>query len=232
MRTRFTITFLVAVVACLATAGAAIAVKAIAIYANDMDSTAKRKQVVKSAGKNCDRGGSPIALRVTVGPRTDECIYRTPVVGRDVEIFATARLLSGTPRDIRKRTFLALNLRNGGGGKYQLAVFPLQRKFQLRKDLPDGTRKFLAVGKRIKRIHGINKANVMRLRAFNLERTRDKDDCRLLVYIGDKRLAVVTDDHAGPLRGRFASVSVGSSRNASGAVASFDDLVVRVPSPF
>ena len=232
MGRRFAITFLATAVACLATAGAALAVKAIAIYANNMGTTAKRAQVVKISGSNCDRGGSPIALRVTVGRRTDECIYRTPVVGRDVEIFATARLLSGTPRAIRKRTFLALNLRNGGGGKYQLAVFPRQRKFQLRKDLPDGTRKFLAVGKRIKRIHGINKANKMRLRAFNLERTRDKDDCRLLVYIGDKRLAVVTDDHAGPLRGRFASMSVGSSKNDAGAVASFDDVLVRVPSPF
>ena len=232
MGRRFTITFLAAALACLATAGSAFAVKAIAIYANSLGSTAKRAQIVKIAGTNCDRGGSPIALRVTVGPRTDECIYRTPVVGRDVEIFATARLLSGTPRALRKQTFLALNLRNGGGGKYQLAVFPLQRKFQLRKDLPDGTRKFLAVGKGIKRIHGINKANNLRLRAFNLERTNDKDDCRLLVYIGDKRLAVVTDDHAGPLRGRYASMSVGSSKNASGATASFDDVVVRVPSPF
>jgi hypothetical protein len=232
MGRRFTITFLVAVVACLATAGSAFAVKAIAIYANSMGSTAKRAQIVKIAGSNCDRGGSPLALRVTVGERTDECVYRTPVVGRDVEIFATARLLSGTPRALRKRTFLALNLRNGGGGKYQLAVFPLQRKFQLRKDLPDGTRKFLAVGKGIKRIHGINKANDLRLRAFNLERTPDKDDCRLLVFIGDKRLAVVTDDHAGPLRGRYASMSVGSAKNASGATASFDDVLVRVPSPF
>ena len=232
MGRRFAITFIATAVACLATAGSALAVKAISIYANDMATTAKRAQVLKIAGSNCDRGGSPIALRVTIGPRTDECIYRTPVVGRDVEIFATARLLSGTPRAIRKRTFLALNLRNGGGGKYQLAVFPLQRKFQLRKDLPDGSRKFLAVGKHIKRIHGINKANEMRLRAFNIERTNDKDDCRLLVFIGDKRLAVVTDDHAGPLRGRFTSMSVGSSRNTSGAVASFDDVLVRVPSPF
>jgi hypothetical protein len=232
MGRRFTITLLAAVFACLATAGTALAVKAIAIYANDMDSVAKRAQIVKISGSNCDRGGSDIALRVTVGKRTDECVYRTPVVGRDLEIIATARLLSGTPRALRKRTFLALNLRNGGGGNYQLAVFPLQRKFQLRKDLPDGTRKFLDVGKRIKRIHGINKANKLRLRAFNIERTKDKDDCRLLVYIGDKRLAVVTDDHAGPLRGRYASVSVGSSKSASGATASFDDVLVRVPSPF
>src|SRR4051794_19553725 len=105
MGRRFAITFIATAVACLATAGAASAVKAVAIYANNMGSTAKRAQVVKIAGSNCDRGGSSVALRVNVGRRTDECTYRTPVVGRDVEIFATERLLSGTPRAIRKRTF-------------------------------------------------------------------------------------------------------------------------------
>jgi len=223
---------LVAFAGCLATAGVAIGANAVAIYGNSMNSSAKRSQVVQVSGRNCDRGGSQAALRVTVGTRTDECIYRTPVVGRDLEISATERLLSGTPRSIRKGMFLALNLRNGGGGMYQLAVFPLQRKFQLRKDLPDGTRKFLSVGKGVKRIRGINKATELRLRAFNLTGTRDKDDCRLLVFIGGKRFAVVTDDNAGPLKGRYASVSVGSSRSAAGAVASFDDLLVRVPSPF
>jgi hypothetical protein len=154
------------------------------------------------------------------------------VVGRDVEIFATARLLSGTPEGMRKRMFLAANLRAGGGAKYQLAVFPLQRKYQLRKDLPGGQRRFLAVGKNIRRIKGVNKANVLRLRAFNLEGTDDKDDCRLLAFVNGKRMAVVTDENAGPLQGRFTGVSVGSRRAATGAKASFDDVIVRVPSPF
>lgn len=232
MRQRLLIAILAALAGCFALAGTAMAVKAISIYGNSMDSPSKRAQMVKLSGRNCDRGGSPRALKVEVGRRTQECIYRTPVVGRDVEIIATARLLSGTPEARRKGTFLAVNLRTGGGAKYQLAVFPLQRKFQLRKDLPTGDREFLAVGKRIQRIRGTNKANQLRLRAFNLTGTRDKDDCRLLVYIGDKRFAVVTDRDAGPLQGRYASVSVGSRRSASGAVASFDDLRVRVPSPF
>lgn len=232
MRKRLKTAALVAVGGCLIGAGTAIAAKAVAVYGNNMDSTAKRSQIVKISGRSCERGGSTRALRVTVGRATRECIYRTPVVGRDLEISATERLLSGTPSSIRKGVFLALNLRTGGGGKYQLAVFPLQQKYQLRKDLPDGTRKFLGHGTGIKRIRGLNKANEMRLRAFNLTGTRDKDDCRLIVFIGGKRFAVVTDDQAGPLTGRYASVSVGSSRSAAGAVASFDDLLVRVPSPF
>jgi hypothetical protein len=209
-----------------------MAVGAVGIYRNDMDTTSRRSQMVKLSGRNCERGGSRQALRTAVGNRTDECIYRTPVVGRDLEIAATVRLLSGTPRAMRQRVFLAINLRNGGGGKYQLAVFPLQKKYQLRKELPDGTRRFLAVGKNIRRIKGTNRGTEVRLRAFNLTGTRDKDDCRLLVHIGGKRFAVLTDDNAGSLRGRYASVSVGSARSADGAVASFDDVAVRVPSPF
>ena len=232
MRNRLTISLLIAALGTLALAGSALAVRAIGIYGNNMDSVAKRKQIAKVSGRVCQRGGSSRAFKAAIGKRTAECIYRTPVVGRDTEVSATARLLSGTPREIRKRTFVALDLRTGGGGKYQLAVFPRLRKFQLRKDSPDGTRKFLAVGKGIKRIHGINKANLLRLRAFNREDTQPKGDVRLTVFIGGKRLAVVTDPSGGELKGRFAGFSVGSSKNAPGAVASFDDVAVRVPSPF
>lgn len=232
MRKRLTIYLLCATFGALAIAASALAAGVVGIYGNNMDSVAKRKQIAKVSGRVCQRGGSSAAFKVALGKRTEECIYRTPVVGRDTEISATARLLSGTPRDIRKRTFVALNLRTGGGGKYQLAVFPRLRKFQLRKDSPDGTRKFLAIGKGIKRIHGINQANLLRLRAFNREDTQPKGDVRLTVFIGGKRLAVVTDATGGDLQGRYAGFSVGSSKNAPGAVGSFDDVAVRVPSPF
>jgi hypothetical protein len=232
MRKRSLIAILLAAGACLGLVGTAFGVQGIAIYGNNLDSTSKRSQIVKLSGRNCDRGGSPRALKVEVGARTDQCSYRTPVVGRDMEVFATARLLSGTPDALRRRIFLAVDLRAGGGSKYQLAVFPLQRKFQLRKELPGGEREFLDVGKRIRRIRGVNKANRIGLRAFNLERTRDRDDCRLIVYIGGKRFPAVTDPEAGPLQGRYAGVSVGSRRSANGAVASFDDVLVRVPNPF
>ena len=36
--------------------------------------------------------------RIVVGKRTRDCSYRTPVLGRDLEIAATERLLSGTPK--------------------------------------------------------------------------------------------------------------------------------------
>jgi len=222
---------LAAAVAALVFAAAVVA-QTIGIYRNNMSSPGKRGQVVKLRGAACERGGSQRALRVQIGTRTSECAFRTQVVGRDLEILATERLLRGTPKRIRNRTFLMLELRAGAGGGYQLRVFPMQRKYQLVKAEPGGERSFLAIGKGVRRIRGIDKANKLRLRAFNLTHTRDPDDARLLVFIGDKRFANVVDPSAGPLRGRFAGVGVGSSRNANGAVASFDNIAVRVPNPF
>ena len=233
MRQRFTFALLCAFVACLAVAAGALATAAIGIYRNSMDSASKRSQMVKLSGRNCERGGAPRALRIVVGKRTPECAYRTPVVGRDLEVAVTARLLSGTPRALRRKMFVAANLRAGAGGKYQLAVFPLQRKLQIRKDFPNGTRKYIKVEKGVKRIKNkINKGNKLRFRAFNITSGANKGGCRIVVNINDKKIAAVTDPRGGSLAGRFSGFSVGSSKNSSRAVASFDDVVVRVPSPF
>ncbi len=103
-----------------------------------------------------------------LGKRTAECSYRTPVLGRDLEIAATERLLSGTPKALRQKVYLAVDLRAGGGAKYQLAVYPLQRKVQLRKYLRGGSVKYLAIEKSVGSVGGINTANELRLRAFNV----------------------------------------------------------------
>lgn len=205
----------------------------VGIYRNSMESTGQRAQIVKLAGERCARGGSDHALRVLIGKRTKECSYRTPVVGRDLEIAATARLLSSTPKPLQRKVFLALDLRAGGAGaRYQLAVYPLQRKAQLRKILSDGTVKYLQIEKDVSTIVGLNKANQLRLRAFNITGGPEKGDCRILAYVRDQLVADVTDPAAGDLQGRASGFSVGAAGNAKGAVASVDDVVVRVPSPF
>ena len=213
-------------------AAAALAVASVGIYSNDMSTATERGELRRLAGGNCLRGGSPQALKVVIGRRTRQCIYNTPIVGRDLDISATERLLSGTPNGIQGRIYLALDLRTGGGGRYELAVFPIKQEWKLRKYTPN-EENFTTLAKgEAQRIQGVNKANKIRLRAFNLTSTPDKDDCRLLVYINGKRLAVETDNEAGPLRGRYSAVSVGSRRLATGAIASFDDVSVRVPDPY
>jgi hypothetical protein len=216
-----------AVLAIAATAGAAM----IGIYRNGMETTAQRAQLVKLSGGSCSRDGAGGTLRVTIGKRTGACSYRTPVLGRDLEISATERLLSGTPPSLQRKAYLALELRAGGGAKYQLLAFPLQRKVQLLKVSGEGT-EYLAIEKGVKGLGGINKANALRLRAVNVRSGPERGRAQLLAYVGGGLVAEASDAAAGDLSGRASAVSVGATKNANGVVGSVDDVVVRVPSPF
>ncbi len=210
----------------------AAAADLIGIYRNSMESKSQLAQVIKLSGKRCGRSGSGGAFQIVVGKETKECSYRTPVIGRDLEIAATERLLSKTPISVQRSAYLAVDLRAGGGARYQLAVFPLQRKAQIRKVLADGTIEYLDIEKNLAEIGGADKANQLRLRAFNVTSGEGRGNCQLLAFIGGKLIAEATDEGAGDLTGRASGFSVGSTKSAKGAQASVDDVVVRVPSPF
>ncbi|HYQ79470.1 MAG TPA: hypothetical protein VEP91_10230 [Solirubrobacterales bacterium] len=210
-----------------ALAGAAM----IGVYRNSMETLGQRSELVKLSGANCARAGANGAMRVTLGKKTAACSFRTPVVGRDLEIAATERLLSGTPENLQRKAFLGLELRAGGGSKYQLLVFPRQKKAQLIKVTGEAV-KYLAIAKNEKAAMGINEANKLRLRAVNVTSGPEKGQARLFAYIGNKLVGEAVDDGAGDLSGRASSVIVGTIKNGNGVVASVDDVVVRVPSPF
>jgi hypothetical protein len=230
MKLRFSATLLAALAAGLlvcAVAGAAM----VGIYRNSMESLAQRSQLVKLSGKTCTRAGAGGAMRITIGKATSSCAYRTPVLGRDLEIAATERLLSGTPTALQRKAYLGLMLRAGAGAKYALLVFPRQKKAQLIKVTSAGT-KYLAIAKNEKAVVGINEANKLRLRAVNVTSGPEKGQSRLFAYVGSKLVGEAKDEAAGDLSGRASAVVVGTVKNGNGIVASVDDVVVRVPSPF
>ena len=230
MKSRFSVAFLTALaVGLLACSVAGEAM--IGIYRNSMESLAQRSQLVKLAGANCARAGANGAMRITLGKKTAACSFRTPVLGRDLEIAATERLLSGTPENLQRKAFLGLELRAGAGAKYQLLVFPRQRKAQLVKVTGEGS-KYLAIAKNEQAIKGINEANVLRLRAVNVSSGAEKGQARLFAYVGKTLVGEAIDDGAGELTGRNSTVIVGTVKNGNGIVASVDDVVIRVPSPF
>ncbi len=231
MRVRFTAVWLAVFVAALVLAAGAAAAM-VGIYRNPMETTAQRGQLVKLSGRGCTRGGSEQALRIAIGKRTRECSYRTPVVGRDLEIAATERLLSATPKALQRKVFLGLVLRTGGGAGYQLAVYPAQQKVQLRKNLPGGKVKYLAIAKAQSAVQGLDRANDLRLQAINIASGPERGQCHLLAYVGGKLVAEATDPGAAELGGGASGVAVGSANSAAGTIASVDDVVVRVPSPF
>jgi hypothetical protein len=226
MRSRFAATFLAALTVGLllaAVSGAAM----IGIYRNGMETTAQRAQLVKLSGASCARGGSEGALRIAIGKATSACSYRTPVLGRNLEISATERLLSGTPTALQKKAYLALELRAGGGAKYQLLAFPLQRKVQLLKVTSTGS-EYLAIQKDVKDLMGINKANALRLRVLKPV----KGQAQITAYVAGNVVAEATDEMAGDLTGTASAVAVGAVSGANGIIASIDDVVVRVPVDF
>jgi hypothetical protein len=227
MRLRFSAALATALLAGLlvsALAGGAM----VGIYRNSLDTLAQRSQLVKLTGTNCARAGTEGAMRITLGEKTASCSFRTPVLGRDLEIAATERLLSGTPTALQRKAFLGLELRAGDGAKYQLLVYPRQRKAQLIKVTAQG-QKFLAIAKNEKAVMGINEANVLRLRAVDGEA---KGQARLFAYVGKTLVGEAVDETAGELTGRNTTVIVGAAKNGNGIVGSVDDVVIRVPSPF
>jgi hypothetical protein len=108
----------------------------------------------------------------------------------------------------------------------------MQRKAQLRKIDADGTITYLDIEKGLAQVGGLDEANDLRLRAFNVTEGDERGRCHLIAFIGGKPVSNVTDEGAGDLSGRASGFSVGSAKVAKGAQASFDNVVVRVPGPF
>jgi len=226
MKTRFSATLLAALVVGLlacTSAGAAM----VTLYRNAMDTSANRAQMLKVSGRSCTRGSTGEALKIEVGKRTASCSYRTPVLGRDLEIGASERLSSETTTKLQKQAFLGLELRGGGGAKYQFLVYPLQKKAQLVKVTKEGT-EFLAIEKNVTALQGLDKANNLR---FSVLKTGSAE-AALVGYVGATQVLTATDEGAGEVSGRFSGIVVGSSKNARGLIASADDVAVRIPSPY
>lgn len=233
MKLRLTATTSAALAALLLLAASAAAASLIGLYRNTMETEAQRKQMTKLFGERCRSGGSKTAFRVLVGKTTARCSYRTPVVGRDLEIASVARLLSNTPKPVQHKAYLALDLRAGGDGSgYELAVFPLQRKAQLLKLHSDGSVEYLHVERKVEAIKGTDQANELRLRAFNVTAGPEKGSCAIQAWVGKTLVAEVSDPAAGELSSRASGFSLGAVGNAKGAAAAFDNVVVRAPSPY
>jgi len=227
MKARFAAISLAALLAGLvlcAVAGAEM----VGIYRNGLETTPQRAEMLQLSGRNCKRGGGEDAIRVLLGAKTDSCAYRTPVIGRDLELAATERILSGTPKALQRKAYVAIQLWAGGGAKYELRAFPVQRKAQLIKVSEAGT-KYLAIEKNLKTIGGINEPTVVRLR---VEKGAGDASAAIAAYVGPEVVGEVTDEAAGELTGEFAAASVGANKIAEGLAGSIDDLVVRVPVTF
>jgi len=230
LRTAIFALLLVSILTFASGAGAAL----IGVYRNPMENKGQLGQILKLSGARCARGGSEGAFTITIGKATKECSYRTPVLGRDLEIGATMRLLSKSQvsKSVQRSMYLALDLRAGGGARYQLAVYPLQDKAQIRKVRADGSIEYLDIEKEVAGLGGAEKPSQLRLRAFNVTSGEERGTCQLFAYVGGQLIGEAKDPGGGELTGQAAGFSLGSAKVAKGAGATVDDVVVRVPSPY
>ncbi|HEY2054218.1 MAG TPA: hypothetical protein VGH14_09820 [Solirubrobacterales bacterium] len=202
----------------------------VAIYRNALETTAQRSEVLKLAGKSCTRGGGQTSLKITVGKLTEECAYRTPVIGSDLEIAATGRIVSGTPETVAKKAFLAMQLRVGGGGKLELRVFPFQKKVQIAKVTSEGIH-YLAIEKNVKAVQPPEKANVLRLRVIS-GAGEEAGACKITGYLGGEQVIEANDEACTDVSGEMTALAAGAPNNGSGLIAGFEAIVVRTPVRF
>jgi hypothetical protein len=201
----------------------------VAIYRNALETTAQRSEVLKLSGKVCSRGGGKTTLNITVGKLTEECAYKTPVVGQDLEIAATGSINPVTPPAVAKKAFLALQLRAGGGAKLELRVFPGQKKAQIARITEEGI-KFLAVKKNIVSLQEA-KPVVLRLRAIS-GAGELAGTCKIGGYLAGELVVEAEDPACGELKGETTALAAGATNNGVGVVAGFAAIVVRTPVRF
>jgi hypothetical protein len=228
MKTKILLATTVFAVVGLVLAGVASAAF-VAIYRNALETTAQRSEVTKLAGKECTRGGGKTSLLVTVGKLTEECAYKTPVVGQDLEIAATGTISTATPPKVAKKAFLAMQLRAGGGGKLELRVFPGQQKAQIVRATEEGI-KYLAVKKNIVSLKEA-KAVVLRLRVIESS-GEAAGTCKIGGYLSGELVVEAEDPTCGELEGEGTALAAGATNNGVGVVAAFSAIVVRVPVRF
>jgi hypothetical protein len=229
MKTKLILTAIAVVALGLVASGAASAAF-VAIYRNALETTAQRSEVVKLSGRSCTRGGGQTALKISVGKLTEECAYRTPVVGSDLEIAATGRIVTGTPTAVAKKAFLGLQLRAGGGGKLELRVFPGQKKVQIAKVTKEGIR-YLAIKKNVAAVKEPTMANVLRLRVI-AGSGEEAATCKISGYLGGEQVVEASDGTCSELSGESTALSAGAPNNGSGLIAGFEAIVVRAPVRF
>jgi ribosomal protein S8E len=208
--------------------GAAVALGGVAVYKNNFSSKAEAQELRKSRGKHCGkrwrRKAESVRAKRTRG--SGACGYRPPVEGDtsgpDHDFWAKTKLLRATPKGIRGGAYLAISVRSGKNSGYELRIFPKKHKYELRRSPSGGGAGFPAEG-RNRAIKGVNKPNVVRLKAVG-----DKVTAR----VNGTKVANVTDSNAGQVGGRKLEVAVGNKRRSrKDVVATFDNLKLAVPNP-
>lgn len=209
---------LLAAVASLLAAASALAT--VTVYRNDFASSARVQELRKDGPGRCARSAAGGQLSITVGASTTACAFRSPVVGRNLQMAVTTGLLVATPRRLRTAVATGLALRSGEETSYGLAVYQGRKSWLLTRTTASGSTTIQRG--RLDSIRSVGRPNRLSLRAFGAS---------IVASINGKVVANHQDSSAAEVTGEDAAVLVFSTRSAKDAVASFDNVVIQVPDP-
>jgi hypothetical protein len=204
---------------------AAIALGDVIIYSNPLTTQGDGNELhhFEGKGKNCARRVRKGSLIIQVTGK-DICGYRLPLEGDrpqpNYALHARVKLGQQTPKRLRKKSFVGVAIRYGGGSGYTLRLLPTRHQFALRR-LPKSSG--FNVARRDSKVKGLNKWNDIRLLA---------NGTRIAAFVNGKKVANTTDPGATSVKGRKAEVFTGANKaNATGAFGRVDDVRLSVPSP-
>jgi hypothetical protein len=225
VKTRPAVAAIAGVVALAACAYAAVAFGSVIVYSNPLATPRDGNDLRHFEGKgtNCSRHVKNGSLVIQVTGK-DTCGYRLPLEGDkpqpDHALHAKLKLGQQTPKSLRRKSFLGVAVRYGGGTGYTLRILPTRHQFKLRR-LPK--EKGFNVGGRSSKIKGLNKWNDVRLEATG---------SKVTAIVNGKQVASVTDSSATGVTGRKAEIFAGANKaNPVGAYGRVDDVRLTVPSP-
>jgi hypothetical protein len=176
-------------------------------------------------------------MSIGVGTGTNRCIFRTSVVGdstdpgSDMDVSATVSLGGGLSGKLQKKAYVGVGARQSETSGYELRVLTGAQKWQLFRDpkgtppaalVKSGTGKFIrTTGK---------KPNQISLQAFD----SNTPTTTVTAFINGKAVITYTDAAADQPDGRRSVVLTGvkGTGSGSGVVGIFDNVAIKVPSPF
>jgi len=204
---------------------ASLAFGAVRVYNNQFEGQGDAKELALS-GKGCkaEVRGNKGQLGVSTAKGGSRCRLRLPVIGDAARpnhiVDVEAKLLPKTPEQIRKKVYVATTVREGGGGYYELRVYPEKRKYSLvRKPEDEG----FPVSGKDNQIGKVGEKNKLTIRALG---------DAISGKVNKTAIEDVVDPAPDDLPGSKISIVLGQEGSSKdGAAVWFKDLRVSVPNP-
>jgi hypothetical protein len=198
------------------------------VYKNSFSTKGGFKEIkfTGSGRSSCDRDWAKKRKmsKITVKKAPKTCRYAPPVRATAPQprhqFEGLARLSKQTHSSVRGDAYVAVAVRVGGGNRYELRVFPRERRFELIRQ-PSGAG--FPVDGMSSDIKGMAKLNKLRLRAFGN---------RIKAWVNGAEVADVNDGSTGQVNGRALEFSVGNEGDSGrNTVGLFQRLKLSIPDP-